>query len=70
MRIPIHEKYMLSVTECAEYFGICAKRIRRLILEHPEICIWYGNKWIIIREKAEAFFSDLPANEEGQRELR
>ena len=46
MKVPIHEKYMLTTAEAAEYFSIGTKQIRKILLEHPEIAIWYGNKWI------------------------
>ena len=68
-RIPIYEKYMLSTAEAAEYFGIGAKQIRKMLLDHPELGIWHGNKWVLIREEAEQFFSTLPVNTEGRREL-
>ena len=69
MGIPIHEKYMLTAAEAAEYFSIGVKQIRKILLEHPEIAIWYGNKWVMIREEAEMFFHNLPVDSEGRREL-
>lgn len=69
MNVPIHEKYMLTAAEAAEYFSIGVKQIRKILLEHPEIAIWYGNKWVMIREEAEQFFSTLPVNTVGRREL-
>jgi len=70
MKIPIHEKYMLSTAEAAEYFSIGVKQIRKMLQDHPEMAIWYGNKWMLIRKEAERFFANLPINEEGTRKLR
>ena len=69
MKVPVHEKYMLTTAEAADYFSIGTKQIRKILLEHPEIAIWYGNKWVMIREEAEQFFATLPADQDGRREL-
>ena len=40
-KIPIWEKYMLTVDEAVQYFGIGEKKIRMLISEHlnSECCL-------------------------------
>ena len=51
MKVPINQKYMLTITEASEYFGIGAKVLRKLAADHQEISIRYGNRWRIIRKK-------------------
>ncbi|MBR6442338.1 MAG: hypothetical protein IKS46_01515 [Clostridia bacterium] len=69
VKVPIQKKYMLTVTEASEYFGVGEKRIRRLAVEVPELSILNGNRWMIIREKAEEYFRTVPVNEKGIRKL-
>ena len=58
-KIPIWEKYMLTVDEVVQYFGIGEKKIRMLISEHlnSECCftVQVGCKSLINRKKFEAF---------------
>lgn len=58
-KIPIWEKYMLTVDEAVQYFGIGEKKIRMLISEHlnSECCftVQVGCKSLINRKKFEAF---------------
>ena len=58
-KIPIWEKYMLTVDEAVQYFGIGEKKIRKLISEHlnSECCftVQVGCKSLINRKKFEAF---------------
>lgn len=55
----IWEKYMLTVDEAVQYFGIGEKKIRMLISEHlnSECCftVQVGCKSLINRKKFEAF---------------
>lgn len=53
-KLPLNEKYTLSVKEAAEYFGIGVKKIRRLAEEHTGyFSVYSGNRYLIIREKFE-----------------
>ena len=56
-KIPIWEKYMLTVDEAVQYFGIGEKKIRMLISEHlnSECCftVQVGCKSLINRKKSE-----------------
>ena len=58
-KIPIWEKYMLTVDEAVQYFGIGEKKIRMLISEHLNSECWFtvqvGCKSLINRKKFEAF---------------
>ena len=51
--VPIWEKYMLTVDEAVQYFGIGEKKIRMLISENvdSDFCftVQVGNKSLIIR---------------------
>lgn len=62
-KIPIWEKYMLTVDEAVQYFGIGEKKIRMLISEHlnSECCftVQVGCKSLINRKKFEPFWIRL-----------
>lgn len=59
--IPIWEKYMLTVDEAVQYFGIGEKKIRMLIAENinTDYCfaIQIGKKSLINRQKFEKFLN-------------
>lgn len=63
--VPIWNKYMLTVEEVAQYFGIGEKKIRNLIAENQEteLCftIQIGNKSLINRSKFEEFLDQVSA---------
>lgn len=60
--VPIWEKYMLTVDEAVQYFGIGEKKIRMLIAENldTELCftVQIGNKSLINRHKFEEFLNE------------
>lgn len=57
--VPIWKKYLLSVEEAVQYFGVGEKKIRTLIAENynTENCftVQIGNKSLIHRQKFENF---------------
>lgn len=59
--VPIWEKYMLTVDEAVQYFGIGEKKIRALIAENinTDYCftVQIGNKSLINRQKFENFLN-------------
>jgi excisionase family DNA binding protein len=59
--VPIWEKYMLTVDEAVQYFGIGEKKIRMLISENvdSDFCftVQVGNKSLINRHKFEEFLN-------------
>ena len=63
--VPIWEKYMLTVDEAAQYFGIGEKKIRMLISENAEsdycFTVQVGNKSLINRQKFEKFLNQTTA---------
>lgn len=63
--VPIWNKYMLTVEEAAQYFGIGEKKIRNLIAENQEtefcFTIQIGNKSLINRSKFEEFLNQVSA---------
>ena len=65
MKVPINQKFMLTITEASEYFGIAEKVLRKFAANHQEISIRYGNRWRIIREKMEDYLVRVGLGEEG-----
>lgn len=61
LSVPIWEKYMLTVDEAVQYFGIGEKKIRTLIVEYldTDLCftVQIGNKSLINRHKFEEFLN-------------
>ena len=54
---PLNERYLLSIREAADYFGIGEKKLRRLAennLYHG-FAVYNGNRYMIIRKKMEVF---------------
>lgn len=58
--VRICEKYALTVTEAAAYFGIGEKKLRNMIEDynHLGLFIQNGVKYMIKRQKFEAFLND------------
>ena len=59
--VAIWEKYMLTVDEAVQYFGIGEKKIRMLISENADsdfcFTVQVGNKSLINRHKFEEFLN-------------
>ena len=54
--LPIREKYMLSIKEASEYFGIGVKKMRRLAEDNlGDFSVFSGNRYLILRGKLETF---------------
>ena len=72
--VPIWEKYMLTVDEAAQYFGIGEKKIRMLISENAEsdycFTVQVGNKSLINRQKFEKFLNQTTALQENKKLCR
>jgi len=57
-RIPLSEKYMLTIKEGASYFNIGIKKMRRLAEENVGgFAVCNGNRYLIIRSKFEEFLN-------------
>jgi excisionase family DNA binding protein len=55
-KIPIGEKYSLTIKEAAEYFGIGVKRMRRLAEDNlGDFAVYSGNRYLILRERFEDY---------------
>ena len=65
MKVPINQKFMLTITEAAEYFGMGTKVLRKFAADHQEVSIRYGKRWKIIREKMEDYVARVGLGEEG-----
>lgn len=61
--VRICEKYALTVTEAAAYFGIGEKKLRSMIVDynHLGLFIQVGVKCMIKRQKFEAFLNEATA---------
>ena len=61
--VPVWEKYMLSIEEAAEYFGIGEKKLRKLVEENPDknFILMNGNRARIKRRLFEAYVDSLSA---------
>ena len=65
-RIPVKDKFMLTVSEASEYFNIGIKNMRRIAEDHQDsFCIYQGNRYLIIRRKCEEYFISCLKTEEG-----
>lgn len=65
--IPIGQKYMLSISEAAEYFNIGTKKIRSLANTNMNrFAITMGNRILIVRERFEEYIKSLMDGEEGE----
>ena len=69
MKLSLSQKYMLTISEAAAYFGIGPNKMRIRVNEHPELGIRYGNRNLVIRERVEGFFKTIPLNENRIRKL-
>ncbi len=62
-KIPLWEKYALTVDQAAEYFGIGSKKIRNLINVYKD-AKWYmlnGERTLIKRKLFEDFLNETEA---------
>nr|DAK90152.1 MAG TPA: excisionase [Caudoviricetes sp.] len=70
--VPIWEKYMLTVDEAVQYFGIGEKKIRMLISENTDtdycFTVQVGNKSLINRHK-NFLIKPLPCRNEKYKTL-
>ena len=57
-RMPVGEKYALTIKEAAVYFNIGNKKLRRIAEENlGRFALESGNRFLIIRPKFEQFLS-------------
>ena len=55
-KVSVQDKYMLTVKEASEYFGIGIKKMRRMAEDHSdEFALYMGNRYMIIRHKFEEY---------------
>lgn len=60
VNIPVWEKYMLTVREASEYFGIGEHKLRDLLDNNIEknLSVWNGNRQLIRRQKFERYLDE------------
>lgn len=58
--IPIWRRYLLTITEAAEYYHIGEGKLRRIVEEHydSDFIVMNGNRALIKKEKFETFLDD------------
>jgi len=66
MKVPVHQKYTLTVTEASGYFGIGEKWLREYAKTHSEAALFIGNKWHIFREQLEEYLVALARHEDEE----
>ena len=55
-KVPLSEKYSLTIKEAADYFSIGTKKMRRLAEDNlGDFAVYSGNRYLIIRDRFEAF---------------
>lgn len=69
MSLPVHQKYLLSIKEASEYFSIGVKKLRVFAGSHPDLVIFHGNKYLILREKMEEYLASFPQGKNGSAQL-
>lgn len=68
-KLPISEKYSLTVKEAADYFGIGQKKMRRMAEDHIGTFSFYnGNRYQIIRTEFEQYLKKSPIMQKPQEE--
>lgn len=62
-KIPIWEKFTLTVGEASQYFNIGEKKLRRLVEDYSdgEFAIQNGNRVLIKRKRFENFLNETGA---------
>ena len=67
--VPIQEKFLLTVSEAAKYFGIGTKQMRRLAENHlSDFAIFMGNRYLIVRPQFEEYV--IAFMESGEKQFR
>lgn len=58
--MPVNEKFLLTLEEASEYFGVGITKLRELSnKEGCEFVLWNGKKRLIKRQKLEKYLEDL-----------
>ncbi len=62
-RVPVWEKYLLTVQEASEYFHIGEKNLRRIVDDDPEAdyILMNGNRVMFKRRMFEKFIDETSA---------
>lgn len=64
-KIPINEKYLITIAEASKYFGIGTKNMRRLAENHlTDFAIFLGNRFLIVRPRFEEYVIEFMASGE------
>ena len=67
--VPIQEKFLITISEAAKYFGIGTKQMRRLAENHfSDFAIFMGNRYLIVRPRFEEYV--IAFMESGEKEFK
>lgn len=59
-KIPLSEKYLLTIKEAASYFNIGTKKLRRLAEDNlGSFAVYSGNRYLINRTKFEEYLCEI-----------
>lgn len=60
-KVPVWEKYMLTITEASDYFNIGENKLRRFLSEHEgeSYILMNGTKILIKRKQFEKIIDEL-----------
>lgn len=60
MKLPWWQKYILTLNEASEYFGIGYKKLSAFVQEHADenFILWNGNRALIKREQFEKYMDE------------
>ncbi len=68
-KIPIHEKYTLTISEAVQYFSIGIKKMRCLAEDNLGVfSVYNGNRFLIVRAEFEKYLLKNPIMEEEKEE--
>ena len=66
-KVPVSEKYMLTINEAAAYFSIGVKKLRRMAEDNEgKFAITMGSRYLIVRKKFEEYIETLINGEEEE----
>ena len=66
-KLPLGERFGLSIKEASAYFGIGVKNLRRMAETHQGgFSVYMGNRYLIIRPRLESYL--LRCSEDGNTE--
>lgn len=66
--VPIQEKFLITVSEAAKYFGIGTKQMRLAENHLSDFAIFMGNRYLVVRPRFEEYV--IAFMESGEKQLK